>query len=84
MRPLLHLSALITLVGCSGVSAPRDASNASLPTTGANQVGNVHAIREIAPTPAVRDLLATSDRTADGARLPSRVRSRRHTDTSLP
>ena len=71
MRNIL-VTALVVVLGCGGASAPRDVSNASLRTTGARQATNVHAITEIEPAPAVRNLLAASDRTAEDRALDDR------------
>lgn len=60
---LSWIFAVVGIAACAAGPTPRDLSNATLPTTRAYTISNMHAIGEVAPSPAVLDLLAAPDRT---------------------
>lgn len=68
MRSSLIL-ALAGVAACGVGPTPRDASHATLPTTHAVMIANIHAVHDRPPAPRVLDLLGAPDRTPEDRAL---------------
>jgi len=71
MRAIGLVSGALLLLACAATE-PRDLSNATLGEAELRNPSNIHAVREVVPTPLVATVLAQSDRSAADRALDAR------------